>query len=193
MSDCTHSSLSCINAYETIRKYRCASCGEVMMCACEEKFGRRFLPHQLSNGTELDTKMKVPVTLGFRKNVCSSCRGLPEEASPKAPMHGRSSKILRYYWREINMETIRRFGDWVVEQGEHDWLAARRKYKDAYKSVEQQVVAEIKEFHLRSPKYVYDEESQSEVLTKNKVEVVRLDGTYARHKRGRAALSTAGL
>jgi len=159
-----------------------------MMCACDEEFGRRFLPHQLDHGTELGTRRKMPVTIGFQKNVCNSCRGIPEEPAPKAPMHGRTSRVRRYYWREISMETIRRFGDWALEQGETDWLVARRNHKDTYRSIEQRVIAKIKDLHSRSPKYVYDEESQSDILAKSGVEIVRLDGTYAKHSGARAAL-----
>lgn len=159
-----------------------------MMCACDEEFGRRFLPRQLDHGTELGTRRKMPVTIGFQKNVCNACRGTPEEPAPKAPMHGRTSKVLRYYWREISMETIRRFGDWALEHCETDWRVARRDHKDTYRAIEQQVIAEIKNVHLSSPKYVYVEESQSDVLAKSGVEIVRLDGTYANHGGPRAAL-----
>ena len=67
------------------------------MCACEEEFARRFLPHQLGEGTELETRRSVPVTIGFQKNVCKTCRGLPAEAHPMAEIYGRTSKVERYY------------------------------------------------------------------------------------------------
>jgi len=150
------------------------------MCACEEEFARRFLPHQLRYGTELNTRHRIPVTLGFQKRICSTCRRLPEEPHPKAPMYGRTSKIVRYYWREIAFETIRRFGEWAESQGYADWLTVREKYKKEYNSIERDVTNEIKELHLHSPKYDYQEESQSEVLNKHHVEVVRLDGIYVK-------------
>lgn len=150
------------------------------MCACEEEFALRFLPHQLSYATELDTRREIPVTLGFQKGICDICRGLPEEAHPKAPIYGRTSKIVRYYWREIFFETVRRFGDWADGQGYTDRLAARLEHQDVYNSIEREVIEEIKVLHQRSPKYIFQEESQSEVLTKYQVEVVRLDGIYVK-------------
>lgn len=180
MKDCTHPSVSCINPYELIRKYRCNSCSEVMMCACEEKFARHFLPHQLSCGNELNTGRRIAVTLGFQKCICNTCRRLPEKAHPKAPMYGRTSKIVRYYWREIAFKTIQRFGEWAESQGHSDWLSVQKKHQEKYKSIEREVIREIKELHRHSPKYVYQEESQTEVLTKHQVEVLRLNGTYVK-------------
>src|ERR1051326_9297009 len=91
--NCPHSSVVCINPYELIRKYKCNLCDAVMMCACEEQFARRFLPHQLDHGTDPQTKDEISVTVGFQKNVCNKCRGLPEEAHPMAQIYGRTSKI----------------------------------------------------------------------------------------------------
>lgn len=148
------------------------------MCACEEEFARHFLSHQLSYATELETKRQISVTLGFQSGICNACRGLPEESHPKAPTYGRASKIVRYYWREILFETVRRFGEWAKHQGYTNWLAAEVKHKDVYNSIEREVIEEIKGLHQRSPKYIFREESQSEVLVKYKVEIVKLDGIY---------------
>jgi len=64
-STCHHPDRACLNQHELIRKYRCADCGAVMMCACDEVRGHRFLPHQLSECCDLDTQERVPVTHGF--------------------------------------------------------------------------------------------------------------------------------
>src|SRR5262249_44831342 len=151
--------------YELIRKYKCDSCGGVMMCACEEEFARRFLPHQLREGTELETQRRVPVTLGFLPAVCNSCRGVAEEAHPKAPSYGRTSKVVRYYWREIWFETTRRLADWYERQGHADPSAVHGAPRDIHKAIEREVIAEMKKLHERSPKYRYKEEPQSEVLS----------------------------
>jgi hypothetical protein len=188
MSECTHMDVSCINPYELIRKFLCTSCGEVMMCACEEEFGRRFVPHQLQYGTDLETQRRVPVTLGFQDGVCNSCRGLPEEAHPKSAMYGRSSKIVRYYWREIAFETTRRFAEWAGTEGYTDRLSAMFEHRDAYKAIEREVIDEIKLLHESSPKYEYHEESQHDVVTKHKVQVVALDATYRRTRERRVEL-----
>jgi hypothetical protein len=179
--ECAHTSISCINPYELIRKYRCTICGEIMMCSCEEEFARRFLPHQLKYGKELKTRLEIPVTLGFQKGICNACKGLPEKAHPAAPMFGRSSKIVRYYWREIAFETIRRFAEWAESQGYTDWATVQIEYKDIRKYIEREVIKEIKELHERCPKYIYQEESQSDILEKYQIELVRLDALCVKH------------
>ena len=152
-----------------------------MMCACEEQFAHSFLAHQIDSGTDLLTQRPVPVTLGFQAGTCNSCRGLPEEAHPMSQRPGRTSKIARYYWREIALGTIRRFGQWAEAHGHPDWLTAMGKHKDVHRSIEREVIEKIRQLHQRSPKYVYTEESQSEVLRKHKVEVIRLEAAYLKN------------
>jgi hypothetical protein len=149
-----------------------------MMCLCEEDFARRYLKHQIRSGRELHTQEEVKVTLGFQRNICNACRGLPEVAHPTAPIHGRTSKIARYYWREIAFGTIQRFAEWSNRQKYPDAMIALAKHNDVYRAFEKEVIKEIKELHRRSPKYTYQETPQSEVLVKYDVEVVRLDGIY---------------
>jgi hypothetical protein len=148
------------------------------MCACEEDFARQYLPHQLSHGTELHTQKIIPVTIGFQKGICNTCRGLPEEAHPKAPLYGKTSKIFRYYWREIAFKTIPKFSKWAKEQGYSDWLKVLTQQKNVYDAIEREMVEELKEIHQYSPKYVYHEESAEQVLTKHRIETIKLDGTY---------------
>jgi len=159
-----------------------------MMCACEEDFARQYLPHQLSHGTELHTQKVTPVTIGFQKGICNTYRGLPEEAHPKAPQFGRTSKIFRYYWREIAFKTIPRFSSWAKEQGYSDWLKALTQQKNVYDTIEREVVKEFKEIHQSSPKYIYQEESAEQVLAKHKIETIKLDGTYKKVENGIAIL-----
>ena len=87
---CPHPSVRCLNEFELIRKYRCESCGAVMMCACDEGVGRKFFANRLEFGVELDTKREVPVTAEFQPNVCEECRGLPLTAHPMAGGPGRT-------------------------------------------------------------------------------------------------------
>lgn len=108
---CSHTEVELINPYELIRKYRCKNCNEVMMCSCDEEFGRKYLPHQLQEGTYLRTKERVKVTLGFEEAICKTCRGHKEEPAPKAEIYGATTKIRRYYWREIAFETIPAFAE----------------------------------------------------------------------------------
>jgi len=155
-----------------------------MMCTCEEDFARQYLPHQLSHGTELHTNKVIPVTIGFQKKICNACRGLPEEAYPKVQLYGRTSKIFRYYWREIAFLTIPKFGNWAKEHGFSDWLKALNQNKKVYDDIEREVVDEIKKLHQFSPKYIYTEESAEQVLTKYKIENIRFDGTYKKVENG---------
>jgi hypothetical protein len=137
-----------------------------MMCSCEEEFARRYLPHQINSTTDVETRAKISVTLGFQKSICNKCRGIPEVACPRAPSYGAKNKITRYYWREIQFETIRRFGEWANNQGYRDWIEAIAKHRDRHKSIQREVIAEIKEQHQVAPKYSFKEVSQSEVLSK---------------------------
>jgi len=191
---CSHPNVVCINPYELIRKYRCSSCGEIMMCACEQEFAQQFLPYQLNSANELNTGRRVQVTLGFQKGICNTCRGIPEEAHPKAAIYGRTSKIVRYYWREIQFETIRRFAEWAKAQGYVGRLKAHLENKEKYDHIEKDVISEFKILHAQSPKYVYREESQDEVVTKYRVETIRFDGVYIKQsERGVAILEDGKL
>ncbi|MCK4820979.1 hypothetical protein KA005_34760, partial [bacterium] len=160
-----------------------------MMCACEQEFAQQFLPHQLSSANELSTGRRIQVTLNFQKGICNTCRGISEEAHPKAALYGRTSKILRYYWREIHFETIRRFAEWAKTQKYKDWLKARLENKEKYGRIEKDVISEFKRLHAKSPKYVYHEESQDEIVAKYQVEKIKFDGVYIKQpERGIAIL-----
>ena len=123
---CRHSNLTCINHYELIRKYRCADCGGVMVCKCDEEFGRRCLPHQIGRAHLYGSHRFEPVTLGFVRGVCNSCRGLPDEPHPMAESWGRSSKLARFYWREIGRTILDRFDAWSRTQGFDGWVKASK-------------------------------------------------------------------
>jgi len=164
MSNCKHERIDLLNPYEYIRKYRCNDCGNVMMCDCDEDFARKYLPHQISEATDYESKTRVPVTIGFQKNICDKCRGITEKAYPVAEIYGRGSKVQRYYWREIAFETIKRFEVWSQKEGYSDWLEAMLAHKDKHKEIERKVVKEINELHKKAPKYTYEEESQNEIL-----------------------------
>lgn len=180
MSECNHKRVKLLNPYEYIRKYRCEDCGNVMMCSCDEDFAGKYIAHQIREATELKSKRRIPVTIGFQKNICDKCRGLPEKAYPKAEIYGRGSKIRRYYWREIAFETIKSFENWSRKEGYSNWLEAMPAHKDMYNEIEREVLKEIKENHKRSPKYTYKEESQNEIISKYNIEVIKLDGVYVK-------------
>lgn len=151
-----------------------------MMCKCEEEFAVKFLPHQIRSGSELETQREVKVTLGFQPGICNTCKGKPEEAHPKAEMHGCTSKIKRYYWREIAFEKIKKFEKFVIENNYSDWIRASIYHPKEYNVIEKEVVEEIKQLHKISPKYKYNEESQEALINKYKLEVIKLSGEHVK-------------
>lgn len=163
------------------------------MCSCEKDFGLKYLPHQLSFATAQETHEFVPVTIGFQQNICNSCRGVRENAYPKSQIYGRTTKISRYYWREIAFKAIPIFADWAKNQGYADWTKALMKHQDILHAIEKDVVKEIKEMHEQLPKYTYLEESQEDVLIKNNVEIVKLEGTYIKTDTGLTILDGKDL
>ena len=175
MKPCSHTDVVCLNQYELIRKYQCANCNAVMMCACDKEHGERFLPHQLHNGHCLKTNERVPVTNGFQIGICPECRGKPPVVAPTAPMPGRTTKITRYYWREIAFETTRHFHERYPnsEFGEFD---DENKRKD----IEREVIDEIKAEHEISPKYKYQKSSQSAVIANTDTDIILVSAKYVK-------------
>lgn len=174
---CKHDDVLCLNQYELIRKYRCSSCKGVMMCACDEPFGRRFLDHQLDEGCELETQRRVAVTHGFQLAVCKECRGLPADAAPHAEGYGYTTKVRRYYWREHFFETERRFADWSeANPGATNGADARGR-------IDREVAKELQALHERAPKYVFDDLTQAEVIERYDVDVMDLRAKYLKNPR----------
>lgn len=174
-TSCPHTRVSCLNPYELIRKYRCDACSAVMMCACDESFGRRFLAHQLTVGRELQTQTDVPVDLGFVASTCPECRGLPALPTPLAESFGRTSKIRRYYWRELFFLTTPRQAEWA----EANVDASSQEHNTAMAAIEAEALEEIKARHAAAPKYVFSEDSQAEVLHRYDVDVQAIDAIYS--------------
>lgn len=182
---CDHSSVKCVNQYELIRKYQCDFCGHVMMCSCEEEFARKYLPHQITFGTDYSSKEQVLVTLGFQTGICNACKGLPLETHPMAEIHGRTTKISRYYWREIAFATIEKFAEWAGSSGFANWTDALLDNQEKYKSIERNCIVEIQQQHDTNPLYSYSNLSQAEVIERYGIEVIDVDGTYIQtHERG---------
>lgn len=175
MISCAHESVSCLNQYELIRKYRCDACQQVMMCTCDEAFGTRFLSHQLRMGRELELQIDVPVDLGFVPEVCPECRGLPPVPAPVAEGFGRTSKIKRYYWRELYFQTTLRRAEWSETHAD----ALPDDLKAASAAIEAEVLNEIKARHAASPKYTFSEPSQEEVLKHYDVDVQAVHAAYS--------------
>jgi hypothetical protein len=186
MSECKHKNTHCINEYELIRKYRCVDCGAVMMCACNEIIGKKFLPHQLFSGNVLETQENVIVTNGFVSEICTECRNLPVVAYPVAAIPGRTSKIKRYYWRELafrEMELYEQYGGnpehHVYELNDSDEHSIINKAKI-------QALKDIKKLHETTKKYEYKEKSTAEIIEEYNVEVVNIFAEYRKDKEKKA-------
>jgi hypothetical protein len=152
-----------------------------MMCACDRGFGEEYLPHQLDYGQEYETKRRIPVTHGFKPEVCRTCQGQQPVAHPTAELPGSTSKYQRYYWREIYKQTVLRFGHWCKQYGYDDWMTARQDpvASDMYEWIHGDVKAFYRAAHKYFPKYEYaDEPSQQEVIDAYNVTVVDLDVEY---------------
>lgn len=173
---CQHDHVVCLNHYELVRKYRCSDCGAVMMCSCDEEFGRRFLEHQLSEGAEYEMRLRVPVTHGFVDNVCNECRGLPAETAPMASIPGRTSKIKRYYWRELFFAQQVAESEWEVSNPD----ASPKERELAFRQIRNDVLEAIKQQHASQPKYTFVELSQSEVIKRYEVQVDAIPATYSK-------------
>ena len=187
MNSCSHNDVRCLNEFELIRKYECVQCRATMMCACDERIGRRFLPHQLDNGTELETQRRVPVTAGFQPGICRTCRGLPAESRPAAPIPGRTSKIRRYYWRELAFRKMELFGQWADAHGIPPLDASGPEAAAARKQAARQALAEIKALHAATPTYTFAEESEAEFIRRHAIGVTDLHATYLRGTEGARA------
>lgn len=148
-----------------------------MMCACDEKRGQKFLPHQLQFGARLESQERVPVTLGFVASVCNECCGLPVEAHAVTSTPGRTSKIKRYYWRELAFrehELFEEYGgkpdNYIYEIGEIE--------SDTVRRAREQALVDIKKLHETNPKYSYQEESTDSVISRCGVSVRNVHVEY---------------
>lgn len=149
-----------------------------MMCACDEEVGKKFLAHQLASGTSLESQERIPVTAGFVAYACDECRGKSPKSHPVAAIPGRTSKIKRYYWRELafrEMELYEMLGgvpeQYIYELDDPDEQSIVEEAKA-------QALDDIKQLHSQSPKYEYNEKSTAQVIADYDVEVIDVDGEY---------------
>ena len=186
---CEHHNTNCLNEFELIRKYQCSECSAVMMCACDEVIGKTHLSHQLDRGVVLETQERVRVTAGFQPNICRECRGLTPEAHPVSSIPGRTSKIKRYYWRELAFREMELYEDWK-QTAEGQASSAGSRF--SVPQVAEQALAEIKTLHANTPKYVFSNLSQQEVLERYNVEVLDVRADYIEGVTGRAQIMYEG-
>ncbi|HXO28679.1 MAG TPA: VRR-NUC domain-containing protein [Thermoanaerobaculia bacterium] len=129
------------------------------------------MPHQLRHGVDLRSQERVKVNLGFQPGICDECRGLPPKAYPKAQLHGSTSKIRRYYWREIFFATRRKIH--ALQMSAKEITAEHRQ------RIENEVLEQIKAQHAIAPRYSFSEHSQQEVIGAYGVETVALHADFA--------------
>ncbi|MCX5818145.1 MAG: VRR-NUC domain-containing protein [Proteobacteria bacterium] len=191
MTKCDHQNVFCINQFELIRKYECADCGAVMMCNCDKDIGQKFLSHQLAFGKRLETQEEVQVTEGFIGGMCNECRGLPATPCPAAAIMGRTSKIKRYYWRELAFREYalyEEFGgspeNYIYKLGENE--------PEIIRKARTQALADIKALHATNPKYHYDEESNESFINRMGVQVRDVQGVYINDNDRKAKIAYQG-
>src|SRR2546423_13547553 len=108
-ASCGHPKLELLSPWELIRKYTCATCHGVLTCSCDTLLATRVLPHQAMQGTDSYSAARVAVTHPLTPNACDACRGLQSKPFPRAERRGATTKIHRYYWRELWTEAHLRF------------------------------------------------------------------------------------
>ncbi len=155
-----------MNHYDIFRKYLCNDCKKVLICKCEKELGSRFLPYQLTEGTEYSTKKRYPVN-AFAPNICSSCRGEKEEAHPRA----YGGKIERYYWREIYKTYLTVVSEWLINENTQikDILSFERRYPTQAKRIKKEAIMIWQERHKQEPKYDIIEQTEDDFLIEVKI------------------------
>ncbi len=93
-------------------------------------------------------------------------------------MHGATTKIARYYWREIFFETTRRFYDAHPNLDPLDHNSSEFCFPEERREIEKQVISEIKKQHEDSPKYEYSERTQQEVIETTNTEVILVNAEH---------------
>ena len=146
------------------------------MCTCDKEIGTKFLAHQLGFGVR-QSQERVAVTLGFVPGVCNECRGLVVEPHPVASTPGRTSKIKRYYWRELafrEFELFEQYGGkpdrYIYETGEVE--------SEIVKNAREQALLDVKSLHKISPKYSYAEETSESFIDRLGIKIRNVRADY---------------
>jgi hypothetical protein len=100
---------------------------------------------------------------------------------------GRTSKIRRYYWRELAFREMELFAEWAKAHGVSPEEVTGPEAIAARKEVAEQALQEIKQLHKTTPKYAYREESQAEIIQKYSIEILDLKGAYEKANEGEKA------
>lgn len=152
------------------------------MCECEKELGLRFLPHQLTYGTEYGTQKRYRVT-AFAQNICLTCRGENEAAHPLA----YGSKVERYYWREISKTYFTMVLDWLTEKSVQtkDIVEFESRFPKEAKRMKKEAKKIWSKRHKETPKYIIDEPTEANFLMEIKVPEQHLTAKYVEIKEKR--------
>ncbi|MEV6871468.1 VRR-NUC domain-containing protein [Amycolatopsis sp. NPDC051128] len=128
----------------------------------------------------------MAVTQPLTPNICDECRGVPLKAYPRAAIRGATTKLRRYYWREIWTGTHLRFLRWCDEEGIATQdeegnslvLTLEGQHRDQYEQFERDAIDQVSQLHKTQPKYTYEELSDAEIIKKHNVRVTEYKATY---------------
>jgi len=172
---CEHKNVICINPYETIRKYKCLDCSAVMMCSCDEKLARKYFAHQINTACILETQERIPVTDGFQKNICPECRHENPISAPRSESYRNTSKIKRYYWRELYLRSLEIYDQRYNPKNLNEIDNTKME------EIKKEVLEEIKKEHSVRPKYEFIEGSQEDLLNSNYIKIRQEQVKYHNH------------
>jgi Holliday junction resolvase-like predicted endonuclease len=177
--DCEHSTVRCLNHYDTFRKYLCENCGGVYICECERQLAITFLPHQIRLAVEYGTQKEYPVT-GFASNICAECRSEDEEAHPRAAIYGQKGKVARYYWREIFKTYCEYVLNWLQQNSGQvkDINEFKSKHPDIAREFKKKAKKYWQMIHDQSPKYDLKEQTEAEFLSQVRIPLIKIGADY---------------
>lgn len=185
MRTCEHHNVTCLNHYDTFRKYRCEDCGGIYICECERRLAVAFLPHQIGFVRESGTGSRFPVS-GFAPRMCAECRGELEAPHPRAAIWGRKGKVERFYWREIFKTECELIAVWLREHGEsvQDIIEFRARFPDVAKGLEREAKRRWQRLHRESPKYDLKERTEAEFLSQVQIPSTEIEAPYVQIAKG---------
>jgi len=147
------------------------------MCECEKELALKFLPHQVTYGTEYGTQKRYLVT-GFARNICPTCRGEREEAHPRK----YGGLVERYYWREIYKTYLTMVLEWLAEKDlqTKDILEFEySRFPTEAKLMKKEANRIWQKRHKEEPRYVFvNEPTETDFLSEVKVPERYLTAKY---------------
>lgn len=150
-----------------------------MFCECERDVSTLLGEKPLTLVREFRTQDGVRVDLEFVAAACPACRGKAQPPYPLAEIHGRTGKVERYYWREIELATVRRFAGSCSISDAGSYRAACEQLTSEYRATRASILAEHQQLHRTKPLYDFGPSVASQLQALG-IEVVNLHGTYVR-------------